>query len=79
MLSAVRISTLDKIVSSKNDAFYSFKRNGAIDWHTLGGSFFFDQIALITFIARSLPVTHELYVKVLPTMLMVNRFHSIKI
>lgn len=32
----------------------------------VAGSFFSDQIALITFIARSLPVTHELYVKVHP-------------
>lgn len=31
------------------------------------GSYFSDQIALITFIARSLPSTHELYVKVHPT------------
>lgn len=31
------------------------------------GSFFSDQIALITFISRSLPVTHELYVKIHPT------------
>lgn len=31
------------------------------------GSYFSDQIALITFIARSLPVTHELYVKVHPS------------
>jgi len=31
------------------------------------GSFFSDQIALIKFIARSLPITHELYVKVHPT------------
>jgi hypothetical protein len=33
----------------------------------VSGSYFSDQIALITFIARSLPVTHELYVKVHPT------------
>lgn len=33
----------------------------------VAGSFFSDQIALITIIARSLPVTHELYVKVHPT------------
>jgi len=32
----------------------------------VAGSYFSDQIALITFIARSLPVTHELYVKVHP-------------
>lgn len=31
------------------------------------GSYFSDQIALITFIARSLPITHELYVKVHPS------------
>jgi hypothetical protein len=31
------------------------------------GSYFSDQIALVTVIARSLPVTHELYVKVHPT------------
>lgn len=31
------------------------------------GSFFSDQIALVRFIARSLPVSHELYVKVHPT------------
>ena len=33
----------------------------------VAGSFFSDQIALITFIARALPVSHELYVKVHPT------------
>lgn len=33
----------------------------------VAGSFFSDQIALITFIARSLPVSHELYVKIHPT------------
>lgn len=33
----------------------------------VAGSYFSNQIALITFIARSLPVTHELYVKVHPT------------
>ncbi len=33
----------------------------------VAGSFFSDQIALIAFIARSLPVSHELYVKVHPT------------
>jgi len=32
----------------------------------VAGSYFSDQIALVTFIARSLPVTHELYVKVHP-------------
>jgi hypothetical protein len=31
------------------------------------GSYFSDQLALITFIARSLPISHELYVKVHPT------------
>ena len=31
------------------------------------GSYFSDQIALITFIARSLPISHELYVKVHPS------------
>ncbi|MGH8221522.1 MAG: hypothetical protein ACREQZ_00980 [Woeseiaceae bacterium] len=31
------------------------------------GSYFSDQIALITFISRSLPVSHELYVKIHPT------------
>lgn len=31
------------------------------------GSYFSDQLALITSIARSLPITHELYVKVHPT------------
>jgi capsular polysaccharide biosynthesis protein len=30
------------------------------------GSYFSDQVALITFIARSIPITHELYVKVHP-------------
>ena len=33
----------------------------------VAGSYFSDQVALVTFIARSLPVTHELYVKVHPT------------
>jgi len=33
----------------------------------VAGSFFSNQIALITFISRSLPVSHELYVKVHPT------------
>lgn len=33
----------------------------------VSGAYFSDQIALITFIARSLPVSHELYVKVHPT------------
>jgi len=33
----------------------------------VAGSYFSDQAALITFIARSLPVTHELYVKIHPT------------
>jgi hypothetical protein len=32
----------------------------------VAGSYFSDQIALITFIARSLPATHQLYVKVHP-------------
>ena len=32
----------------------------------VAGSYFSDQLALITFIARSLPATHELYVKVHP-------------
>jgi hypothetical protein len=32
----------------------------------VAGSYFSDQIALVTFIARSLPVSHELYVKVHP-------------
>lgn len=31
------------------------------------GSYFSDQLALITFITRSLPITHELYVKVHPS------------
>jgi hypothetical protein len=33
----------------------------------VSGSFFSDQTALITFIARSLPISHELYVKIHPT------------
>lgn len=33
----------------------------------VAGSYFSDQAALVTFIARSLPVSHELYVKVHPT------------
>ena len=33
----------------------------------VAGSYFSDQIALITFISRSLPVSHELYVKIHPT------------
>jgi hypothetical protein len=33
----------------------------------VAGSYFSNQIELITFIARSLPVTHELYVKIHPT------------
>lgn len=33
----------------------------------VAGSYFSDQIALVTFIARSLPASHELYVKVHPT------------
>lgn len=33
----------------------------------VAGSYFSDQIALITYIARSLPASHELYVKVHPT------------
>ena len=33
----------------------------------VAGSYFSDQIGLIQFIARSLPVTHELYVKIHPT------------
>ena len=31
------------------------------------GSYFSDQMALITFISRSLPISHELYVKIHPT------------
>jgi hypothetical protein len=33
----------------------------------VAGSYFSDQVALVGFIARSLPVSHELYVKVHPT------------
>jgi len=33
----------------------------------VAGSYFADQIALINFISRSLPVSHELYVKIHPT------------
>lgn len=33
----------------------------------VAGSYFSDQFALITFISRSLPVSHELYVKIHPT------------
>ncbi|MBM3349482.1 MAG: hypothetical protein FJY58_07290 [Betaproteobacteria bacterium] len=33
----------------------------------VAGSYFSDQIALITFITRSLPASHELYVKIHPT------------
>jgi hypothetical protein len=33
----------------------------------VGGSWFSDQLALVTFIVRALPVSHELYVKIHPT------------
>jgi len=33
----------------------------------VAGSYFSDQVALITFIARSIPISHELYVKIHPT------------